>query len=289
MLRVLLYLVIGSEFLQHPNPPHFSQMPPAEIDVFLQDMMKQEPDVTQRLINVADRFLGTRYLVSPLGEGEGNPPDTDPLMRFDAVDCVTLVEEVMALAQSESLAQANVVLQRIRYRDATIDYRYRKHFTMAQWIPENQKAGFLEDITESIAGRSTIWVTKRLDPQIWEQRNNKNRWPHLAINDIPSGEARLPIVPIKLMKDFQLSVPNGAIVLIVRQDLPTIPERVSHLGIVVSHDGRRYVRHAASGKIGRVIDELLDAMIRRQSAYRRWPVSGYNFQRVLAGNEIRVP
>jgi Protein of unknown function (DUF1460). len=264
-------------------------MSPAEIDLFLQEMRRQEPDFTQRLINVTDRFLGTRYLVSPLGEGPGHAPDTDPVMRFDAVDCVTLVEEAIALARSESLEQANVVLQRIRYLNATIDYRYRKHFMMAQWIPDNQKSGFLEDITESIAGHATIWITKRLDPQIWNQRSNKHRWPDLTIDDIPNGEVRLPIVPIKRMKDFQPNVPDGAIMIIVRQDLPTIPERVSHIGIVVSHNGRRYVRHAASGKIGKVIDERLDAMIRRHIVYRRWPVAGYNFQRVLAGIEPRMP
>jgi hypothetical protein len=289
MRAVIVQLVIYCGLLQLQNVPHFTQMPPAEIDLFLKEMRKQEPDFTQRLINITDRFLGTRYLISPLGEGEGNPPDTDPIMRFDAIDCVTLVEEAIALARSESLGQASVVLQRIRYLKATIAYRYRKHFMMAQWIPDNQKAGFLEDITESIAGQSTIWITKRLGPQIWNQRINKHRWPKLSVDDIPNGEVRLPIVPIKRMNNFQANVPDGAIMVIVRQDLPTIPERVSHIGIVVSHNGRRYVRHAASGKVGKVIDERLDAMIQRHIAYRRWPVSGYNFQRVLAGIEPRIP
>lgn len=289
MRGVILQLLIWSGLFQTQNPPHFSQMLPAEIDLFLQEVNKQEPDFTRRLIKITDRFLGTRYLVSPLGEGEGNPPDTDPLIRFDAVDCVTLVEEAMALARSENLAQAKVVLQRIRYLNARIGYRYRKHFMIAQWIPDNQKEGFLEDITDSIAGQSTLWITKRLDSHIWNQRTHKSRWPNLAANDIPSGEARLPIIPIKRMKDFQSAVPNGAILIIVRQDLPTIPERISHIGLILSINGRRYVRHAASGKISRVIDEPFDSMIRRHSAYRRWPVSGYNFQRVLAGDEPPMP
>jgi hypothetical protein len=286
MVGVIFRLIIGIALNLTQNPAHFFQMPQARIDSFLQELAKQQPDFTQRLIKVTEGFLGTRYLISPLGEGPGHLPDEDPLMRFDAVDCVTFVEEAMALARSENLAQAQAELQKIRYLNATVDYRYRKHFTMAQWIPENQKAGFLEDITESIAGKSTIWVTKRLDAQIWNQRTNKNIWPKLEPNDIPQGDASLPIVPLNRMKNFLPNIPNGVVLLIVRQDRPTIPERVSHIGIVVLHNGRLWLRHAASGKIGKVIDEPFDTVIRRHTTYRRLPVSGYNFQRVSASNAV---
>ena len=39
-------------------------------------------------------FLGVPYQESPLGEGV--LPDADPVIRFDAFDCVTFVETVLA-------------------------------------------------------------------------------------------------------------------------------------------------------------------------------------------------
>jgi hypothetical protein len=52
--------------------------------------LKDEP-MPGRVARAAEGFLGTRYQVSPLGEGTGR--DFDPLVRFDAVDCLTLVEQ----------------------------------------------------------------------------------------------------------------------------------------------------------------------------------------------------
>src|SRR5258707_13724837 len=49
-----------------------------------------------RLLDVSERFLGTPYAISPLGEGTGK--DADPLILFDAVHCLTFVEETMAIS-----------------------------------------------------------------------------------------------------------------------------------------------------------------------------------------------
>src|SRR5690242_633503 len=55
--------------------------------------------LTKRLLSNSERFLGVPYLASPLGEGEGF--DADPTLRFDAVDCLTFVEETIALSLSQ--------------------------------------------------------------------------------------------------------------------------------------------------------------------------------------------
>ena len=52
----------------------------------------------ERVVGVSARFLGVPYVVSPLGEGHGQDPD--PLFRADAVDCLTFVEQSLALAYS---------------------------------------------------------------------------------------------------------------------------------------------------------------------------------------------
>jgi hypothetical protein len=59
--------------------------------------LKSRP-LPDRLVEISAGFLGTPYQLSPLGEGAGVDPD--PLIRFDLVDCLTLVEETMAMAMS---------------------------------------------------------------------------------------------------------------------------------------------------------------------------------------------
>ena len=40
------------------------------------------------------KYIGVRYATDPLGEMKS--PDADPLIRFDAFDCTTFVETVLA-------------------------------------------------------------------------------------------------------------------------------------------------------------------------------------------------
>src|SRR5712692_3563301 len=66
-----------------------------------------------RLLDVSERFLGTPYVVSPLGEGGGK--DADPLIRFDAVDCLTFVEETMAISYAADPRGVEPILSELRY------------------------------------------------------------------------------------------------------------------------------------------------------------------------------
>ena len=98
-------------------------------------------------------FVGKKYVLSPLGEGEDGDRDADPLYDFDRFDCVTLTEEVMALSWRADLDDAINRLQDVRYTGGEVDYGKRKHITMAQWIPQNLKAGFVTDVTHRVGGK----------------------------------------------------------------------------------------------------------------------------------------
>ena len=65
-------------------------------------MLAADPSrpLSERLDLVSAKFLGTAYVASPLGEGTGKDPD--PLVRYDAVDCLTFVEEAIALSLAPS-------------------------------------------------------------------------------------------------------------------------------------------------------------------------------------------
>ena len=75
--------------------PDAGQIPPHLIEVAAK--VAQEP-LPVRLEAVSEALLGRPYLIDPLGEGFGIDPD--PLARYDAFDCLTFVEELLALVMA---------------------------------------------------------------------------------------------------------------------------------------------------------------------------------------------
>ena len=251
-----------------------------QIDAFLHKLVSEDSNHTRRLLRVSSMFLGVVYANSPLGEGDGHEPDPDPMISFEAVDCTTFIEQTMALSQASKLKEAMDWLRKIRYIDGVVDYLQRKHFMMAQWIPLNQKAGYLEDITRQVAGPVVRRITKRLDGPVWERRRKKDTWPKLTAEQGPSGTTELLVIPIEFARKYGGMIPAGTILNIVRRDYRSMPVRISHQGIVIIRGGRRYLRHAARAGYRKVVDELLDTFLRRNQAYRKWPVEGINLMRV---------
>ena len=124
-----------------------------------------------RMKAVSDPFLGLPYKID--GHGEGIGPDADPPARYDAFDCLTFLEEIMALALAGDPVSAPFFRQAIRYKDGQVDYSKRHHFMMAQWIPENIDAGFVEDITHTLG--ETHRIEKEVTREIWRNWQGTSR------------------------------------------------------------------------------------------------------------------
>ena len=60
-------------------------------------------------------YLGAAYVADPLGEGVA--PDSDPLVRDDAFDCVTFVEASLAGGDVQKL-------NKIRYKGGVVDLSF---------------------------------------------------------------------------------------------------------------------------------------------------------------------
>ncbi|MDR2098572.1 MAG: DUF1460 domain-containing protein [Rickettsiales bacterium] len=104
---------------------------------------------SDRIGEVSARFLGAPYIEDPLGEGEGAALDPDPLWRFDAFDCLTYVETVLALANSDSEEGFEKAMREIRYKGGEVSFLSRNHFTSIDWIPNN--ARYVADLTEGLS------------------------------------------------------------------------------------------------------------------------------------------
>ena len=103
----------------------------------LRRIHQQTASLPQRVEAVSELFLGAPYKHGALGEGPDGEFDRDPLIRFDAFDCTTFVETVMALSLDSDLNSAMRTLQKIRYKDGQIGYATRNHFIELDWVPNN--------------------------------------------------------------------------------------------------------------------------------------------------------
>ena len=109
--------------------------------------------VNERIPSIARFFLGTPYQSNTLNVTR----EELPVINLHELDCVTFVENVLALAfleqynqQSTEAFVQNII--RLRYRNAEIvDYTSRLHYS-SDWLYEMQQAHLLTDITQFAGG-----------------------------------------------------------------------------------------------------------------------------------------
>ena len=64
---------------------------------------------------------------------------------LQALDCVTYMETVLALARSASEKEFMETLRKIRYSGGKVEWKRRNHYT-TDWVAANLKAGFLRPV-----------------------------------------------------------------------------------------------------------------------------------------------
>ncbi len=228
--------------------------------------------LNERVVAIAKHFLGKPYVLSALGEGEEGTRDTDPLIRFDAFDCVTYVEEVAALALSNGRESTLGVLSAIRYATEPPRWESRNHLTEAQWVPNNVRKGFFVDVTRHYAGPLAVSASKKLTSSSWQTPAGKSLELEESVR--PLGDFALDIVPARDALRVLRKVPSGTVVVVVRADSPNRITRVSHVGFLVNTKSGLTLRHA-SKSFHKTVDEPLEQYLRRNLDYAPWTIAGF--------------
>jgi len=178
---------------------------------------------------VSSAFLGTPYQADTLIGGPGTPEAL--VVNFNGVDCFTLADYVEALTRSHDQKSFLHNLTEVRYIGGNVDYLSRRHF-FSDWF--------------SITPRNARDVTPDISPDyatVYKQLNRKpdggEYIPGLGIhsrkiNYIP-GKAISPQVLDHLKTGDYVGVYS-----------PLDGLDVSHVGIVVHHEGRVWFRNASS-------------------------------------------
>jgi len=250
-------------------------------DAELDARLARPAPLTTRIELFSALFLDTRYVEHPLGDGDAGP-ERGPLWRTDAVDCVTFVETVLALAGSESLARARRTLDELRYGREPRSFAVRNHFVEAQWIPANVSRGYVRDAVPGLMPDAPAAVLE-LRRARWAKVPRLRR---LAGAEVPDGDFPVRYVPAARMKGLASRIETGTIVLVVHESDPRRVVRTSHMGFVVGSGRDRKVRHASS-LAHRVVDEPFEAFLRRCAARRDWKVIGFGLLQPLEPERTR--
>ncbi len=164
--------------------------------------------------------VGAEYVRDPLGEGPGKLPDPDPLVDFAHVDCQTYIEQVYALTLSHNRKEFDDTLRRIRYKDGQVDFRWRNHYTVTDWLPAN--AWFLHDATDEVGQGMTRSMTKTISHAHFFIEKGLPQY-----GDIPDVEQETHYIPRAAAKDVAAQLHTGDMIILV----------VSNPGIIAGHVG----------------------------------------------------
>ncbi|MFI5361320.1 MAG: N-acetylmuramoyl-L-alanine amidase-like domain-containing protein [Elusimicrobiota bacterium] len=224
-----------------------------------------------RILGLGESLLEIPYIGSPLGDGPSGVYDRNPLSRFDGFDCTTFVETLAALALSDSADDFQTTLNRIRYKNGAVSFVNRNHFTDLDWIPNNVRAGFFRDVTESLAPGRTLVAGAEIDKRAWYAKMGPARIhvPGLAEDQkqnllaalraegelFSPEEATIPYIPLTVLfgpdgGGVLDGIASGSIVNIVRPNWDLVKLigthlNVSHQGFAVRKDGVLYFLEAS--------------------------------------------
>lgn len=253
--------------------------------------------LAQRIDYFSQRLLGKPYLLGALGEGVAGQFDQNPLYRFDAFDCLTYVNTVLALSLSMSVNEFKSNMLRLNYHCAEPRYVNRHHFVSADWNRENAAQGLIRDITNAIVdaqGRSLAvsaetcidrpnWFLHRCFSDIKLIKPVKKSEAkalldalHALSSSLQSAVAVIEYVPIAAFFDaaghpiaamFD-QIPDAAIVEIIRpswdlKDKIGTHLHVSHIGFAIRVEGVLMYRQASSIE-KRVVDIPLETYLYRR-------------------------
>lgn len=150
-------------------------------------------DFPRILDHVSAALVGKPYQLGPLGEGDGSPHPL-PLYRTDAFDCTTYLETVMANAFCfrASAGCLEEKMRQIRYRDGMVGFATRNHIPELDWLPNNARRGFLEDLSTKIFTGEWIKLPSSIDREAWLAKETGAKLPEKISKD-PRTLAVLPV------------------------------------------------------------------------------------------------
>lgn len=235
MAAILCLLPIGLRGQQAEK--RLGELSVEELDQLIRQISAGPMSNAEKIDYYSSRFLGTPYELVCQGDGPYARYETGPLMNFQQINCMTYCEQVLALALSSYYEEMFNVLQNIRYRDGIIGMATRNHYTMADWLPENDWC--LRDISREVGGDLATTLTRTIS----HQKFFEGKGLHDVRDVLPDRDVTIWYIPMNNLPKVVDRLNSGDIVSLI-QNQPGIFS--AHM-LMIHKDtkGQAYFRHAS--------------------------------------------
>lgn len=237
-LLILLFIIFyGFGQNQYETIIRWGKRSPNIIDSLISNNRKIS-SLPERIADISGFFLKTPYQANTL-IGDMNTPEK-LVIDFEAFDCFTFLDEIVALSISTSWENFKLQLTKIRYENGQVSFFARNHFFI-QWLKNNSHLF----ISEKLFSEKTKCVKKMLN-----QKQNKSLW----LKGIPLTEREVCFVGHdEIDQQFFTQLKSGDFIGFCTDQKGL---DVSHVGLVILKDRIPFLRHA-SLRHKEVMDENL--------------------------------
>ena len=147
-------------------------------------------------------------------------------------------EHVLALSISDSWDNFFNNLQQIRYKNGMIGMRTRNHYTMGDWLPENN--WLLEDVSRKVGGSHTKTVTRTISHTKFFQGKGITDLRHVK----PDYEMTIDYIPKEVILDVKGNLRNGDIGALIFANKTDIFS--AHMWMVMEVNGQIIIRESTT-------------------------------------------
>ena len=247
--------------------------------------------LSQRIDFWSGELIISRTILDEIANGVPAPENHDSEKWIEPrFNCTLFVETVLSLARSNQANRFYTELAKIRYQGPPT-FLNRNHFTEADWIPKNAEAGILRDITQALALKTQVALSKvhkRIDRPGWLKHHpQKHRAIAAAVSD-SSGrwetapEILLNYISIGELRKMARLIPTGTVANLVRGDHPAHPTVVTHQGFIIQKSDGAYFRHSTRQGILKTVRLIPYLVSIDHDRFTDWPVLGLNLLEPLA-------
>jgi hypothetical protein len=240
-----------------------------QIDSILVEVSKKDWTVTEKMDYFSSLFLGMPYNLTCSGDGPYALYETEPLVNFQETNCMVYCEHVLALSISDSWDNFFNNLQQIRYKDGIIGMRSRNHYTMGDWLPEND--WLLHDVTKEIGGEYAEEVTRII--------SHKEFFRGKGITDLryvkPDRALTRFYIPFDDLNKVKKNIKHGDILSLIFAELDNIFS--AHMLMAFWNDGELYFRESSMSKMT-TFETKFEDWLKKYKGSKRY--AGLAFMRV---------
>jgi hypothetical protein len=276
ILYPLLFICIISFTIYPQNTASISEMSNHQIDSLLTVTAEKNLTITERIEFYSELFLGMPYNLICAGDGPYALYETEPLVNFEETNCMVYCEHVLALAISDSWDNFFNNLQQIRYKDGIIGMRTRNHYTMADWLPEND--WLLDDVTRRIGGDRTKQFTRTISHQTFFSNKGIGDLRYV----VPDRDVTIDYIPMQTLPEVKENIRSGDIFALIFADRPNIFS--AHMLIAIRKNGKLHFRESAMSRMS-TFDSTFEEWYERYKNSRTY--AGLSFMRVK--DELNEP